>query len=118
MQTLDRAGANPHSPTLRKDAVVSLPSPGPAAHAHRLLPSCQEDQDAADRRAAIYPSTLDNSIASIRNRLDAAHSCAEQYCLPEVGEYSDLHGNHVQFLRMMAGAVAAKPHPGRRWCPN
>ena len=57
-------------------------------------------------------------MASIGNQLDAAHSCAEQSDLPVVGEYSDLHGDRAQFLRMMAGAFAAEPHSGRRRCPN
>ena len=80
--------------------------------------SNEDDQEAADRPAATHASPPDDGMASIGNQPDAAHSCAEQYDLPVVGEYSDLHGNRAQFLRMMAGAVAAEPHSGRRWCPN
>ena len=78
----------------------------------------EDYQDAADRRTAIRASPPDDGMASIGNKLDAAHSCAAQSDLPVVEKYSDLHGNRAQFLLMMAGAVAAEPHSGRRWCPN
>ena len=76
--------------------------------------SNEDDQDAADRRTTIRANPPDDGMASIGNQLDAAHSCAEQSGLPVVGEYSDLHGDRAQFLRMMVSAVAAEPHSGRR----
>ena len=97
MQTLDRP-AQTRFPR-RSGRMRWSPPPGPTAHAHRLPHRYQDDQDAADLRALIHASPPDDFIASIRNRLDAAHSCAEQHDLPVVGDSSDLHGNRAQFLR-------------------
>lgn len=52
-------------------------------HEHPTRPN-EDDQDAADRRTAIRASPPDDGMASIGNKLDAAHSCAEQYDLPVV----------------------------------
>ena len=78
----------------------------------------EANQDALAQRAAIYASTPDHGMASIRNQLDLAQSCAEQNDLLVVGEYVDLRGERGQFLQMMADAMADKPRSGRCWCPN
>lgn len=53
------------------------------------------NRGAAARRTAIYAGTPDDSMASIRNQLDPAHSYAEQNDLLVVAEYVDLRGERA-----------------------